>query len=284
MKLLSKLMPSSFDLALFGDTHEGNALATPAAEESIVQWLHDGKNRFGVHMGDEVDAVCTDDKRYERSSTSEAIPLQQCAHVVRRYKPVAKKLLAMLYGNHPFKLHRVGNLTRDIVCAQLEIPYGTLTCKLALHDKHGFLFKNFLAHAVCNRLSSTAKDFEQAQANMMAKFKMRCKEKAGDCLVMAAGHTHKLFALPPSNRMIMTDDGMSLHHHYMTAGGADETGYIEPDRRWYVNTGGFVRLYGDSEETGYAELFGMDPIELGYAVMEVRDRKLVNIRKVVWGI
>ena len=61
---------------------------------------------------------------------------------------------------------------------------------------------------------------------------------------------------------------------------ADHTlDFIHYDNRWYVNTGSFLRLYGHNV-SGYGEAAEYDPIQLGFAVARVRNRKIIGIDKV----
>ncbi len=94
---------------------------------------------------------------------------------------------------------------------------------------------------------------------------------------MASGCTHKLLVVPPVKTLYLTDDGESLHQHYLKPGLTDE--FIHPDMRWYVNTGTFRKSLGIGF-TDYAELKGYDPIPIGHAVAEIRGRGIVNIREV----
>ena len=56
-------------------------------------------------------------------------------------------------------------------------------------------------------------------------------------------------------------------------------GYIEPNHRYYVNTGTFLKTYGLGVD-GYGERRGYDSIERGWVVVMVRDGKLTEVRKV----
>lgn len=282
MKIIKHTLPSDCDIALFGDDHEGAVNSVSEATDAIMDWVLAKKNRFFCHMGDAIEAITTSDKRYDHGSTKQPIPLKQADMVVSRYKRVAKRCLTWLYGNHEFALDKFGNLS-ERMAKDLGVPYGTWTTKLHLSDKHGHMMKFFLCHGVKNSLKSAAKDYDQRMANMQAALKMRLKEKCGDALLMACGHTHQLLVVPPAQKLILTDDGSQIHHHYMAQGHADAHGYIEPDRRWYANTGSFLRLYGDENTVGYGERAGFDPVELGHVVVEIRDRQLTNVRKVVWG-
>lgn len=282
MKLLHKRMPDTFDLYLLGDSHEGNRAQHTNGVENAIHEIADSPSAFFVHMGDECDAVASDDKRYKHETTSQPIPLQQAIAVAKQFEPAKRKCVAWLNGNHNEKLARMGNLTRDVVCAKLGVPYGSWTCKLRLDDSRGRqMFKLYLTHGFRGTFTSNAKDHEQRIANMKAALKMRLSNKACDCLIMAMGHTHKLMVVDPAKRLIMSDDGEHLRQNYLMAGDG-RADYIEPDRRWYANTGSFLRTFIEGED-GYAEVAGYDPVELGYVVVRVRDRAVVSVKPITIG-
>jgi hypothetical protein len=285
MRLLSKMLPLNCEIALHGDVHEGNQCSANSGVRALKQWLlANPKRRFFANMGDEIDAICTNDKRFHMPSKKlPALPLQQAQAVVEDYAPVAAQCLFWLYGNHPLTLDQFGNITQDLICKPLGVPYGTWTCKFCCNFPNGKSFKIFAAHGAGGRLTSAAKDYGQRQANMEASLKMRLKEQAGDCLVNAVGHSHKLLVVLPVKKLILTDNGVKLQQHYMTAGAGDANGYIEPDRRWYVNTGSYLKKYSDSGDPTYSERAGYDPVELGHVKLIIRNGELMNIEKVIFG-
>ena len=290
MRLLTATVPNNCDIVLHGDTHEGLKTLATNKLKGMLRWVMEEPNRFFVHMGDEIEARTVDHPYYRSESVNEPVPLRQMKRVVKTYWPARERCLCWLNGNHPASLERFGNLTEEC-CAKLSgmdpdddgIPpfYGTWTCKLKLVNGKGRqLFKMFLVHGYRNlSLNSNAKDYEQQQANMKASLKRRLAPKASDCLVMACGHTHKLLVVEPSKKLLLADDGSKIIQAYLGQGDGTAP-YIEPDRRWYVNTGSFCRLYTMDEEN-YAERGGYDPIEIGYPVVKIRNGNLVGIEKVV---
>ena len=77
--------------------------------------------------------------------------------------------------------------------------------------------------------------------------------------------------------LYLIDDGENIKQHYKFSITPNQK--IHPDHRWYVNTGSFLRLYGDMGVSGYAEMAWYDPIMLGFSVAKVRDRELVGVEK-----
>jgi hypothetical protein len=252
MRIIDRTMPSSFEIALFGDSHHGSTLCHEKGIDNLIDWTLQEKHRYLIHMGDWCEAILTDDKRFQHDTTTNPIPSQQRDYVIKRYAPVKKRILVGLIGNHEFKLHRYGNLAAEI-CQALGTEYGTYSCVLCLKDKKGPLFNMYLAHG-WRSLSSNAKDWEQRQANMKAALKMQLRFKAGDCLVQAVGHSHKLLIAEPTvDQLYLTHSNDKVHAHYLGAKDVPAGGYIHPDLRWYLNTGSYLKLYGDDGVSGYAE-------------------------------
>ena len=276
MQLIAADTPSNCDLYLMGDTHEGSKLKHNAGIEKCLDALMENKNNRAIHMGDQMEAIQIDDKRFMLDTQSNPYPLNQKDEVISQFKRAKKRFITFLLGNHEIKLWRAGNYTEKI-CTALEIPYGGYSCNITFSDKHGLMFKGHFRHGIRSRLTSNAKDEEQRIANMKATLKMNLKDMAGDCVIMAAGCTHKLLTVPPTKKLYITDDGLELKQHYLQAGTNED--YIEPDRRWYVNTGTFRKGLGVGF-VDYAELAGYAPLPLGFAVVEIRDRRIANIREV----
>lgn len=273
MHLSTVTVPSDFELILLGDTHDGTILQHRDGLKQVIDYIASKRNVYWGHMGDEVEAIMVDDKRYDPETVSEAIPMRQRDNVIKDFKPIAKKCLWWLWGNHPQKLYRFGNITLDI-CEALGIEYGTWTTKVSFNDKHGQMFKAFLCHGVRGRMVSNAKDYEQRQANLKASLKQKLKEKAADCVLMGMGHTHLLLKVDPAPKLYMVDDGQHIKQRYLTPGTNES--YIDPDRRWYVNTGSFLKTYGH-DVSGYAECAGYDPVEFGCVKVIVKNRAIANV-------
>jgi hypothetical protein len=248
--------------------------------KALLDRIARSKDMFFVNLGDTVDAICSDDKRFHCSPNGNPLPVQQCEAAVKLFAPAARRCWAWLNGNHEEKLHRFGEIARDLMAVPLNVPYGGYACKLELRDKFGLLFKLYLWHGpIRGSVHSNAKDYTQRQANMKASVRRYLENKATDCAIMAHAHVHKLLVAEPAPKLMIADDGDKLTSGYLPPPEAGET-YLEPDRRWYVSTGSYLKsqvLGSDS----YAELAGYDPIELGHAEIVVEDRQIVTIKRVV---
>lgn len=277
MILLEKKLPKNCDIILHGDTHIGSSMCHYSALDAIVDRTVHEKNTFIIHMGDWIEAISSDDYRFQSDTTKEPIPLKQAKMAIDIYRRASKKFIVGLMGNHEEKLIRFGDLS-EVICNGLGIPYGTWTTKLSL-DFGSSKMKFFLMHGGRFSIGSGAKDFEQQQANMKASLKIKMSQKASDCILMAMGHTHKLLICPPSERLILADDGKKIIQKYLGLGDGNAD-YIEPDRRYYLNTGSFLKTY-ELGTSGYAERAGYDPVELGYCNVRISGGKIEKVDRVV---
>lgn len=289
MELISKTVPVNFNLFLFGDTHLGNSHVSHSGLHRVIDMVNceyvGCTANYAVHFGDAIESILVNDPRYRPDNCKDLYEddrrkfptvFKQMDDAEGLLKPIRGNLVTILKGNHEDKLWAVGNITRRITDT-LKVPYGSFACKVAFHDKRGnLLFKGFFEHGR-KSISSTADDPRRREENMRLILKRQLKEKAGDCVLMAKGHTHRLLVVDPTPRLYLRDDGHEIKDSYTQAAHTDR--YIPPDDRWYVNTGGFMRLYKAGEES-YAELADYDPMELGFAIVRVRDRVIQGIDKV----
>ena len=233
------------------------------------------KGNYGIDHGDIIEAITIDDPRISLEGIKDAIPTVQMAQAVKEYRPIAHKMLFMCEGNHPFKLWRFGPITQ-LICDELKIAYGTWSAKLVARDARGqLLYKSFHTHGR-KSITSTADDPKRRIVNQRLILKRHLKFKMGDCILMCKGHVHKLIVCGPESELYMKDDGVKIKQAY-TMDHTDQTDdYIHPDHRTYVCTGSFLRLYGE-DVSGYAEIAEYDPLELGFYIARIRNRKLKGV-------
>jgi len=277
MKLLQKQLPDNHNIFLYGDAHHDSVLSSDKGWEVLVDAMHskyDGcKNNYGAEGGDDIEAIMVDDKRYSEEMKTTALPLLQMRHAVEKRQSIKKMLLYKLQGNHEMKLWRFGNLMADM-CLELDVPFGTYTTKFTVNDSKGnLMYKVYDTHGR-KGINSTADDPIRRKTNLRLTLKRHLKFKAGDCAVMIKHHTHKLLVCKPESELYLTDNGSEIEQGY-TGWGQNET-YIHPDARWYGNAGSFLKLYGD-DFSGYAEIAEYDPLEIGFLILVVRDRKIVRL-------
>ena len=283
MRLLNKVVPDSFNLFLFGDTHIGSTLFYRHGLEQLVNMMcseYDGvSDNFAIHHGDAIEAIVIDDKRFDIDVIGKDCiqPLVQADKAVKYLMPIHDKIICMLIGNHEYKLYKFGDIA-GYMCHKLDIEYGTATAKISfLNKKNSLLFKHFCMHGG-RGISSLAGPPKRQLTNMLVTLQNQLKNKAGDCVTMSKGHTHKLLIYKPDPQLYLSDNGSEITQHYKTPD--QMTGFIPENYRYYINTGSFLKLYGDCV-SGYAERFEYDPVELGFAIVKVRDRKVSDVDRIV---
>ena len=280
MKLITRALPDSHNIFHFGDLHDGSILSYTKGWNKLVSMM--GKpfegcsNNYGIEGGDDIEAIMVDDKRFSSEKLTEPLPLAQVKEAIRKREPIKTQMITKLMGNHERKLWRFGDLT-EYICKELGIEYGTYTAKIIITGLDGkLMYKIWETHGTKN-MTSSADDPKRRKVNMQLILKRHLKFKAGDCAVMIKHHAHKLIVCKPEQDLYLTDDGKRIRQNY-TSSGQNEA-YIHPDARWYGCAGSFLRLYGDGM-SGYAEMAEYDPVELGFLILIVRNRKIVELKPV----
>jgi predicted phosphodiesterase len=281
MKRIEFELPADCEIIALGDTHIGSVLCHRGGIKKVIDYIKNTPNVFWLHMGDWIEAIASDDIRYSSDTVQQPIPLKQAQDVIDLFKPIADKGICGLKGNHELKLHRYGDLA-EFICRSdggLGINYGTYAARVVFKTDKKEVFKAFLWHGPTKgQISSNAKDWEQRQANMRAALKMKLKYKMADCAIMLMGHVHKLIAIEPTRQLIIKDGKDSVKHDYLS--GKQTGDYIDPDLRWYGCTGAFLKLYQDGV-SGYAEIAGYDPVELGYLKIKIIGGIIKDIERII---
>lgn len=284
MDILSYNLPFDWNLFLFGDDHIGASLRHNHGWNQLVDMMHSeygglpASRNYGVHHGDIIEAIMVDDKRFTEFEAREQNVLAQIYASIKALHPIRKKLLTILDGNHPAKLVNFGMITAH-VCKELDVKYGTWSCKLIYKDhKDNLQFKHFATHG-SGSIRSVADDPERRKTNMRLSLKRKLKNKFGDVILSSMGHTHLILIYEPTRELFITDVN-NEHKQFYTGAPVYPKGYIHPDFQWYVNTGALLKIYGDGF-SGYGERAGYDPIELGFCVAKIRNSQIVGIEKEV---
>jgi len=279
MELIHHSLPPDTNLYLSGDWHFGNALQHLNGFREMRERVMEDKKAFLFGMGDVADAITYKDKRY-RPETVQGNVIQQYKKAQKELQPIAdaKKLLGILEGNHDTKIEDVGSILKEYLCPDLKVPYGNTVSKLLIKNKSGKVqMRVFLTHMI-KSINSTADDVRRRKTNMELILKRRLRELAGDSILLAAAHSHRLLVCDPVTVLYLYDDGKDIKQGYFK--NADSTRYIHPDHRYYVNTGSFLKNQAIGISS-YTERGTFDPVELGYIVARIRDYKLVGCERIV---
>jgi len=267
MQRIVSVIPRDCNILFVGDTHEGTVFFHDKGLRKIVNHVEkDRAHRRVFHMGDWIEAIPSDDRRYDNSAALYNNPGEQAEAIVKRFKSIKNQMLGGLHGNHERALYRIKNFA-DQICKDLNIPYGTGMCRLIFNDDKGrHLFNVFACHGYW-LFKSQAKDPEQEMANKKASMKMRLKKLMGDAAVMLCGHAHELIVAEPVEQLYLTDEPYGVKQHYLGLPN-NLSGYIPVDQRFYGCTGSLRKNQMDGF-TDYAE--GFPPAELGCLDLAVRD-------------
>lgn len=285
MKLLKVCIPNNANIFLYGDDHVGTILRYDKGFEKLANVINAAyggvSNNYGVESGDPLECIFIDDKRFAPEYSQDGrieVPsvFKQLDFAEKVRRSFKDKIKVILDSNHNDKVWRIGNVTGEL-CRRLGVPFGTFSCKISWVDKKDrLIFKSFHTHGR-KSITSTADDPKRRNTNRELVLKRQLKFKMGDCILMTKGHTHQLIICKPDKELFICDDSKKLTQHYTES---EQTAkYIHPDHRWYVNTGSFLRLYGE-DMSGYAEKAEYDPMELGFAIAKIRDRKFIGVDKV----
>lgn len=285
MQRIEADLPKSFEFVFLGDTHGGSELTHYDGIQEIIEHIGTTKNCYWGHNGDWCEAVMTDDKRFNNDHyanksdgkpTKTPIPLKQANQMIELFKPIRKKGVYGLGGNHDLKLHRFGNIAEHI-CNGLGIPYGTRTARIIFNNKNTHMFNALVTHDI-KMLRSNAKDYIQQQANMKASLKQQLYPRMGDCAVMIAGHVHQLFVVPPSRQLYIIDSEKGVKQRYLNSDMGKKGQYINPDQRWYGVSGSTRKRFVDGIDD-YSDIYS--PNELGCLIMYIHDMEIQDIRKFI---
>ena len=279
MQRIACNVPRTFEIIAGSCTHIGSIMCHRSGIEYAVDYVASRKNTFFIHLGDWLEAICTDDRRYNSppdnlKSQEQVIPMRQAMDAVAMFRPIKKKIIAGLIGNHERKLSKVGNLVEDVICSKefgLNIPYGTEACRIILESKGKPLFNIFAMHGR-KIFNSNAKDFEQREANMKAALKLYLQEQQADCSIMLVGHGHKILIVNPSPRLILVDGEDGQQQQYLK--GLTTSGYSQPDQRWYAMCGSARKSRMDSYDD-YAQCF--PAADLGFVKIVVQDGQIEGL-------
>jgi len=279
MELLTQNVPADWILYDMGDLHIGSTSFVEDAFMEAREEIASNENARVVLGGDLIECIAVDDFRFqlEMIDPSATIAGEQARKVIKLLRPIADKIMVGLEGNHEWKL-RKHVLIVEHICRELEIPYGTFTCKLEYRDKHGLQFKQYTTHGH-KSIASTSPDPIIRDANIKKQNKDKLRNKCADAYLMTRHHNHKLILSEPVKELYITNNGRKIKDNYTHA--KQNSSYIPPDLRWYGCAGSFSKLYPELGRSGYAERWELDPVEIGYLKFFIQDRQLVHGERVV---
>ena len=293
MRIIRLFYPRDHELVLAGDVHRGSILSDKEGFVSCVDYVIERPERRLILMGDLQDSRPSDHHYFELSEVEEgglSIPEIQFQELVDTLTPASSKIDVAILGNHEWDLRRTGNWTNRLVkelkreSRRDDIHYGTMSCVVEIYaeDDHDLLLYKVYLHHGFGTIRSQAKDFEQQQGNKKARLKLMLRELAGDCVLMAMGHTHQDLIVPPTGQLYLYHENFKVRQDYLRQG--ENERYIDPNQRWYVNTGSFLLRSTDKlghdklPVSGYPERMGYWPMVRAFASAEVANGVIQDVK------
>ena len=284
MELIYREMPKDYTLIYSSCVHMGafNHYADGFAEQ--IRRLKERKNYFLANLGDNIEAKMPHSNHFSGETLTILKPLEQADEFVERLRPVAKKIVAIGYGNHEAALINYGNIGKHIA-EKLKVPFGSVHYKFCATDRNGKVMHKLYGHHGYGSLPKGAKDPIQREANQKAALRRKLEATGhADCVAMIMGHTHQLITVKPTTtqQLFLTDDGRHVKQHYnvMSPQNAE---YIPPDSRWYGNAGSLRKSITPTglQIADYAEVAMYAPSEMGWLEVHVQRGQVVDMEKVV---
>lgn len=285
MEIIRCDMPSrDFQVVLAGDLHYGNINCNRDLVGELIEDIGSG-GKYLLNLGDNIEAILPGDKRYLHASVDVQnglmTPAAQGDAIVKDFMPVRDRILAWGDGNHEAKLWNTYSPGQEMA-KDLKCPYGGYNYIAQFFHEGELMFKFSISHG-SGKLPAGAKDPIQRKANRKAWLKRRL-ERTGftDCILQAMGHTHARIVVEPTigdeTVLVTTGDKIKQDRRHETDQASE---YISPERRWYVNTGSFLRLYSEpgSLVFGYAEIAGYEPTDLGWIEVTVQNGRVVDVEE-----
>ena len=288
MEVVTWALPKSGDCQIYlaGDWHYGALTCSRSSIRQMISGIQ--KNDLLILMGDLIEAITPDDRRWQTTSVAWQdklyTPQEQAEAIVRDLSPLKGRIPVVLAGNHEWKLFNAVNLSSQIATA-LDSEYGGSSCVVHFDWNGKAAFRIHAMHGGWTP-NSNAKDVVQQTANMLSTLKMKLQDQVGDCILQVCGHGHRLLVQPPTahrHLYITTTKAGKIHQNYKVSP-VQSAGYLHPDTRFYGMTGSFLKLYTPpgSKSISYSEMFGYRPTEIGCLKAVVKAGELVHVEKMIF--
>lgn len=286
MRIHNVTVPYNLNIFCFGDVHEGTKAKDDEGWRKCLSMLGEEyagvKHNLAVDHGDIVEAVSIDHPHYD-GMTTEGNVYQQMQTAMKDRWALRKKFILVMDGNHPLRFWKFFGPNKpgltETVCNDLGVRYGGFVSVINYMDRKGDrMFGQYVTHPTRGSSDSKVDDPTRRKTNMQLSIKKKLKDQVGDCILMTVGHYHKLIYCRPEPQLYMVNDGKTLHGKYTAP--KKTSGFIHPDHRHYLCTGSFHRTFGNGYDT-YSEMAGYSPVELGFYIVRVRNRKIEGIDKIL---
>ena len=270
-------MPDSFNIVAISDPHFGSRGFELEPLERALRKMRK-KRWYGVIGGDIADCTPTDNRFFNIDTVAKGYerPLLQYTTFNEFLDKTADKILAILDGNHDWRLQKYGRFVEDLICKPNNIPYGGYMCRL-IWPNLDFAVNMWHGGPTMPR---GAKDPDQRLGNQRAWLKNRLQDipTAYNAHIHMMSHTHRFIVRQPicSTRPWYqnVNGAWQLRKTYCPPEISKNEKYghtiVPEDAAWWINTGALMSTEIQGA-IGYNELYGYPMTEVGHTVIEVKN-------------
>jgi len=261
MEVITRIVPYKrsdkyFYLYAMGDEHLGSR---DCAEDQVLAMRDEIKethNALVVKMGDQIDAITKNDKRFESKGLApwvraDNIVESQRKKVSELFKPIAPKIVAYLSGNHEETVHHEyqDDITRNLA-DDLGVPYAGYVCFINLLFKR---VNSSESHLIQTHAWHGAGSAQTEGARLMRLMRLVNDVQAHIYLM---GHLHAITVHTPQRLTCIN-------------------GKVKAVNLAAVITGTFLKTYnqpspGSTRPPSYGEKAGYKPAMLGCPIIRIR--------------
>jgi hypothetical protein len=213
---LKAYVPDNCHLYMMSDGHEGNAACYEKGIIREVDIIRRDPRGLYAHLGDACESICVDDKRYDPNVHGGRYKtiVAQNDRAFELERPIVRKCLLRLMGNHEFKLHvkNIGRMDEYIAQQMFGVLHGPDAPKKEWNDlpmTPGYScvcalphMRAFLAHG-WKVGKFNASDPTMQKMHKQLKIKKILRKKAGNCELMVQAHGHEMLILPPHSELAL---------------------------------------------------------------------------------
>ncbi len=223
-----------------GDIHAGGQNTSWGKFYSFLKWAEQEEDLYIIGMGDWLDSILAEDKRY--SADDKAVPiLKIMADIERLLRPLADKgkIIGLHMGNHERKLKKQGfGCPIEELCRRFGCKYLGYSSYVQIVAEHTNRTRNTLTIFAHHGWFSGRK--RGAKVNNMEDV-----SSSWDADLYLFGHSHDMIS---TKRVFITYHGQR--------------------ERAFVNTGTFSKTVNGPGTTSYSEMAGYPPQKIGIVRVE----------------
>jgi hypothetical protein len=281
MRTINKALPKDYTVVISSDLHLGSATVSEEHISEMVNHVVTTDNCYMLNIGDNTETITPTDKRFNFTTCKYKTVQDQADAVIKLFKPLGKKLLAMGDGNHEKVVKHVMDVNKYIA-QQLDVPYGGVEYKFAAYDETTMelMHKMYFHHGYGSIGSSVSCDIRALANKQIALKSKMLKQRHSDCVVMGMGHIHQSLIVYPTSqsRMHLNSEKNGKVKQFYRFNESQNTDYIAPDSRFYFSNACFYKKYGDNDDEGNYVIDAMyEPVEIGYTKIIIQNTKVVEI-------